>query len=107
LNIDALLAGLPDLDDDTLVPQSPRSDDLVAMDAAFESADYGLEEEEIAFTKRSSADDAEMILMHLPRGKVARVSKRQIQSCRTSQELRELDRSLYRAVGLDPAAYGI
>jgi hypothetical protein len=94
MNIDRVLAGLPD-DDDDPVPMIPRADNLVVLDDAFESADYGLEE------------DAEVIFMHLPKGKVARVSKRQMQACTTSQQLRELDSQLYRSAGLDPKAYGL
>lgn len=81
MNIDAILAGLPDLDDDALVQQSPRSDDLVPMDTAFESADYGIP----TFTKDNSARESR---------------KRIVKECRTESELRELDRLLLKSVGL-------
>lgn len=59
MNIDVILAGLPDLDDDATVPTSPRANDLVAMDDAFESADYGLataEDDASTFSKRDSSE---------------------------------------------------
>lgn len=83
MNIDAILAGLPDLDDDAIVPQSPRTDDLVAMDDAFTASDYALETEATAptFTKRESR-------------------KRVVKECRSESELRELDRLMLKSVGL-------
>lgn len=101
MDIDKVLAGLPD---DEPVPQTPRNTGFVAMDDAFAASDFGIQEAE-TFTK--SDDDADTVLMHLPNKKVARVTKRRLQSCRTSQELRELDRSLYLSVGLNPADFGI
>jgi hypothetical protein len=104
MDIDRVLAGLPD---DESIPQMPRGDNLVALDDAFESADYCLGEAEATFSKRSSADDSETILMHLPAGKRVTLSKSQIRACRNDAELRELDRSLYRAAGLDPTRFGL
>lgn len=54
MNIDALLAGLPDLDDDALVPTGPRADNLVAMDEHFVNADFALETDAPTFTKRDN-----------------------------------------------------
>ncbi len=103
MNLDNILAGLPD---DEPVPQPPRIDDLESLDAAFESTDYAIDEAESTFTKRS-ADDADTILMQLPRGKVAKVSRQRFNACKTDAELRALDKQLYVAAGLDPSAYGL
>jgi hypothetical protein len=104
MNIDLALIGI---EDDELVPQSPSNAGSGRLDDFFENSDYGLQESENAFTKRSATDDSEVILMHLPRGKVARVYKRKMQACKTSAELRELDRSLYREAGLDLSQFGL
>jgi hypothetical protein len=108
MNIDAILAGLPDTDDDAIVPQVPSAGS-VRLDTAFESVDYGLEEDSRApLSKRaSSADDAETIIMNLPAGKRVTISKRQLQACTTPKQLLELDRSLYRSAGLNPADFGL
>ena len=107
MNIDKVLANLPD-DDDDPVPQVPSAGSA-RLDNAFESADYGLEEDSAStFTKRSSAtDDAETIIMNLPAGKRVTISKRQMQACTTPKQLLELDRSLYRSAGLNPADFGL
>lgn len=89
------------------VPETPATSGFVAMDDAFAASEFGLEEDETVFAKCSSADDAEIIVMNLPQRKVAHVSKRQLRACKTDVELRELDRQLYRSVGLNPADYGI
>ena len=103
MNIDLALLGF---EDDEPVPQPPRTDDLEALDDAFESTDFAIAEAE-TFAKRSSADDVDVIVMQLPRGKVARVSKRRFKACKTDSELRALDHELYSSVGLDPSAYGL
>ncbi len=98
---------VPGIDEDVeMVPETPTSN-FVALDDAFTDTDYELAEAETALAKRSSADDAAVIVMELPKGKRVKVSKRQLQSCRTPQELMALDRSLYVAAGLDPSAYGL
>ncbi len=84
------------------IPTSPQASGSVRLDTFFELEDFAIEEAEA-----SSADDAEVILMHLPLGKRVTVSKRRIQACKTPSELRELDKTLYRSAGLDPASFGL
>jgi len=99
---------LANMDDDDPVPQSPSATGTVRLDDFFESADYGLEEENSrSFTKRGTDDDTQQIIMHLPLGRVARISKRQICACKNDAELRALDRSLYVEAGLNPKDFGL
>jgi|SRR5580693_5626021 hypothetical protein len=104
MNLDLALMGI-ECEEIPQAPQQPED----RQDNFFEASDYGLSDEADAdtFAKRSTTDDAEVILMHLPRGKVARVTKSQVRACKTDAEHREFNRSLYRSVGLDPAAYWI
>ena len=83
MNIDAILAGLPDLDDDAIVPQSPRTDDLVAMDDAFTASDYALETEATAptFTKRESRK--RVVKRVQKRKRIARTGSLDAEVCRT------------------------
>ena len=98
---------IPGIDEDVeMESQTPQGAGFVPMDDAFENIDYAIDEAE-TFTKRSSADDADTILMQLPRGKVARVSKQRFKACKSDSELRELDRQIYVSTGLNPGDYGI
>ena len=88
---------IPGIDQDVeMDPQNPSSAGAVRLDTFFESADYGLPPE--------ASDD---FTMQLPMGKVTKVSRQRMKACTTSEQLRELDRSLYREAGLDPAHYGL
>jgi hypothetical protein len=95
LNIDRVLANLPDDDDDFL--SMPQSTDVVRLDNLFENVDHGLSDE----------SDADSVIMKLPRGRIAKTTRSRMKSCTTSAQLRELDRELYLSAGLNPAAYGI
>ena len=87
---DAILAGLPDTDDDAIVPQSPRSDDLVAMDRAFDNSDYALESEDDAptFSKDTTHEIRPM------RKRAA------VRLCKSASELAALDRLMLESVGV-------
>jgi len=101
MDIDQVLANMGDNDES--VPQGPTLVDIVPMDQHFTDSDYGIAAE--VLTKCD--DEIEGILMHLPLGKRVKVSKRRIRACKTPQELRALDRELYRSAGLDPRDYGL
>jgi hypothetical protein len=81
MNLDLILAGM---EDDAQVPQSPRTDDLVELDRAFDSSDYGLETESTVPT--------------LTKDKHARPS-RTVRECKTKAELDDLDRLMLKSVG--------
>lgn len=93
MNIDQLLAGLGD---DESIPTGPSSTGFVELDQHFTATDFGLED--------AAGDE---IVMSLPTGKVAKISRQRMQSCKTAAELKELDRTIYRSVGLDPIDFGL
>ena len=82
-----------DEDVETISPQSP---DSARLDTAFENFDCGIAE-----------SDPDEIVMKLPMGKTAKVSKQRLRSCKTDRELRALDCEIYRLANLNPADYGI
>jgi len=87
---------LANMDDDDEIPQSPSATGFVAMDKFFEAADFAIPEV-----------PADELIMKLPQGRFAKTTRARLKSCTTSEQLRELDRSLYREAGLDPARYGL
>jgi hypothetical protein len=87
---------LANMEDDEPVPQTPGNTGFVAMDDAFEAADFGLEE--------AALDE---IVMKLPLGRLAKTTRARMRSCTTPDQLRQLDRELYVLAGLNPADYGI
>lgn len=94
MNIDLVLAGL---EDDDPVPVAPSQNEYVRMDAFFENSDFGLDQ--------TDADDE--VIMKLPRGKVVKVSRQRLRSCKNDAESRALDREIYVGAGLNPTEFGL
>jgi hypothetical protein len=91
MDIDLALLGM---ETEEILQSSRQSE--ARLDTFFEAADFGLDQA-----------DADELIMKLPRGKVAKVSRQRLKACRSDDELRELDRSLYRSAGLNPAEFGL